>query len=123
MPLNLDENQASYQVRAYQPGTIQINEKLYTHSLILTPQQLIEDWTPQTAEALTTHDLNEVLKLKPDLILIGTGEKHVFLKPEIYGPIINLGIGVEIMDTSAACRTFNALSAENRSVAAALIIR
>jgi len=61
-------------------------------------------------------------ELKPDVLLIGTGATHVFLSLDIYGDLINQGIGVEVMSTSAACRTFNALSAEGRHVVAALLI-
>jgi uncharacterized protein len=120
--LDLDNNQAQYQIRAYKPGTIQVNEKTLTSSIIITPDELISNWQPRTINDLTGEDLSPIITLKPDILLIGTGSKLIFPQVEIYGHLINLGIGVEIMDTSAACRTFNALSAENRRVAAALII-
>ena len=123
MTLNLDDNQASYQIRSYQPGKIQINDKTLTESVIISPDQLIENWSPQTIDALTAASLLPVLTLKPDILLIGTGRDLVFPPVELYGDLINAGIGIEIMDTSAACRTFQALSAENRRVVAALIIR
>lgn len=120
--LDLDNNQAQYQIRAYKPGTIQVNEKTFTSSIIITPDELISNWQPRTINELTEEHLAPILIIKPDILLIGTGSKLVFPPVEIYGHLINMGIGVEIMDTSAACRTFNALSAENRRVAAALII-
>lgn len=121
--LQLDPNHAMYQIRAFKPGMIQINEKTFTKSVIITPQQLIENWAPQTVNEITSTAFAEILVLKPDILLIGTGTTHTFLSIEIYGELINQGIGVEIMDTGAACRTYNALSAENRNVVAALIIR
>ena len=121
--LNLDENNASYQIRAFKPGIIKINEQIFTQSIIIAPNQLIENWAPQTINELTAESLTPVIALKPDILLIGTGATLTFLSIEIYGDLINLGIGVEIMDTSAACRTYNALSAENRNVIAALIIK
>lgn len=121
--LDLDENTANFQIRAYQPGSIQINDKILTHSVIVTPDQLLEDWPPQTIDELSAKSLEIIVTLKPDILLIGTGSKLVFLAVDIYGELINQGIGVEVMDTRAACRTYNALSAENRRVAAALIIR
>jgi len=121
--LDLDNNQSSYQIRAYKPGSIRINEQVLTHSVIITPNQLIKDWQPQVITELSAEALTPIVVLKPDILLIGTGSKLVFLRIEIYGHLINLGIGVEIMDTSAACRTFNALTSENRNVVAALIIR
>jgi uncharacterized protein len=120
--LDLDNNQSLYQIRAYTPGHIRINEQILTHSIIITPQQLIKNWSPQVATELSREAFSPIEQLQPHILLIGTGSKLVLLKIEIYGHLINLGIGVEIMDTSAACRTFNALSAENRDVAAALII-
>lgn len=119
---NLDDNQAIYQIRAYKPGIIQINEKILTSSVIIANNQLIEDWKPQTVNELTAESLAPIIDLKPDILLIGTGASMVFIPIEIYGELINQGIGVEIMNTGAACRTYNALTAENRNVVAALII-
>lgn len=120
--LDLDNNQSHYQIRAYQKGSLKVNDKIITTSIIITANELIENWQPRTITELTADSLQPVITLKPDILLIGTGSALVFPAPAIYGHIINLGIGVEIMDTSAACRTFNALTAENRRVAAALII-
>ena len=121
--LNLDNNQAKYQIRSYTPGKIQINDTILTQSIIVSPNMLIKNWAPQTIAELTTDALSAIADLNPAILLIGTGSSHIFIKAEIYGHLINCGIGVEIMDTSAACRTYNALTAENRNVAAALIIR
>jgi uncharacterized protein len=123
MPLDLDENHAKYQIRAYQPGTIRVNDKTLTTSVIVMPNALIEDWPPQTAAELTPQSLANIANYKPDILLIGTGATHVLLPIDIYGDLINQGIGVEVMNTSAACRTYNALSAEGRNVVAALIIK
>jgi uncharacterized protein len=122
MPLTLDENSAKYQIRAYRPGQIQINDKLSEQSIIIAPQALIEDWEPKSITELSADHLTAILTLKPAILLIGTGEKLTFPSIEIYGDLINHGIGVEIMDTRAACRTYNALTAEDRNVVAALII-
>ncbi len=122
MSLVLDENQANYQVRAYRPGFIQINATTYTKSVIISPHQLITDWPPQAITMLSAEHLHLILTLKPTLLLIGTGAKLQFPAIETYGELLNHGIGVEIMDTSAASRTYNILTAEDRNVAAALII-
>ncbi len=121
--LDLDNNPSAYLIRAYKPGSLQVNERLLTCSIIITPSQLIQDWQPQIITDLSAMSLSPIIALKPDILLIGTGSKLIFPSIEIYGDLINLGIGVEIMDTSAACRTFNALSSESRHVAAALIIQ
>lgn len=120
--LDIDENHANYQIRAYKPGMIKVNERVFTHSIIVSPDKLIENWPPKSVHEINSESFAEILALKPDILLIGTGNKLVFLATSVYGELINHGIGVEIMDTSAACRTYNALSAENRRVTAALII-
>jgi uncharacterized protein len=122
-PLTLDDNQAAYQIRAYKPGFIKVNDVTYTQSLIVSPTQLITDWNPQAMAELSKDDLQKIIPLKPAILLIGTGESLCFPPVELYGELINQGIGVEIMDTSAACRTYNALTSENRNVVAALIIK
>lgn len=121
--LDLDSNQAKYQIRSFVPGRIQVNDTILTSSAIVSPDTLIEDWAPQTITELTAANLELIPTLNPDILLIGTGSHLILIKAEIYGALINQGIGVEIMDTSAACRTFNALTAENRRVVAALIIK
>lgn len=123
MSLTLDENNAIYQIRAYQPGQIQINERIYNNSIIIAPEKLIEHWQPQNINALRSQDLTMIIDLHPAILIIGTGEQLRFPSIEVYGDLINHGIGVEIMDTRAACRTYNALTAENRDVMAALIIK
>lgn len=122
MTLTLDDNNARYQIRAYKTGIIQVNEETFTHSIIISPQKLIDPWPPKNINDLTHEHLSIVKTLKPAVLLIGTGEKLVFPPLETYGDLINHGIGVEMMDTSAACRTYNALSAEGRNVVAALIV-
>lgn len=121
--LSPDQNESAYQIRSYEPGMLKINTLTLTQSVIITPNQLIQDWPPQTIAELTRSSLDIILSLKPHILLIGTGPSLIFPELSIYGDLINHGIGVEIMSTRAACHTYHALSAENRQVAAALIIR
>jgi len=123
MGLDLDKNQVKYQIRAYQPGHIQVNDLIYSHSIIVSPARLVNHWKPQHISELTREDFHIVGELSPAILLIGTGSKLEFPDLQVYGDLINEGIGIEIMDTRAACRTYNALTAENRNVAAALIIK
>lgn len=123
MTLSLDNNQAKYQIRAYEPGIIKINDQLFTRSIIVTPDQLITDWPPQTLTELNYAHLKMIRELRPSILLLGTGNSLKFPAIEIYGDLINENIGVEVMDTHAACRTYNALTSENRHVIAALIIK
>lgn len=122
MELDLDNNQAKYQIRAYQPGSIQVNDTTYSRSIVISPDTLIDNWKPQHISELSPSDLTIISELSPAILLIGTGSTLTFPDLEIYGDLINEGIGIEVMDTRAACRTYNALTAENRNVTAALII-
>ena len=121
--LTLDDNSAKYQIRAYKPGYLQINDELYTQSLVLSSSELILNWPPQTFDQLKKEHLAVILQLKPTILLLGTGASLHFLDLEIYADLITQRIGVEVMDTSAASRTFNALTSEGRAVVAALIIQ
>lgn len=118
----LDNNQANYQIRAFKPGQIQVNDHILNRSLIISAQQLIENWPPTQVSEITREALAQAAMLKPAILLIGTGKTQQFIPLEIYGELLNQGIGVEIMDTAAACRTYNALTSENRDVVAALIL-
>jgi uncharacterized protein len=122
MSLTLDENNATYQIRAYQPGRIQVNDRLFHTSIIIAPEKLIEFWRPQKISDLLASDFSIILPFRPAILLVGTGAKLQFPPIATYGDLMNQGIGVEVMDTHAACRTYNALAAEGREVVAALIV-
>jgi uncharacterized protein len=123
MTLTLDNNSANYQIRGFKPGMIQINDQTLTQSVIITPEKLIDNWEPQHISELTQLHLTAIIELRPVILLIGTGKVLQFPPIDLYGDLINCGIGVEIMDTGAACRTYNALTSEGRNVIAALIIK
>jgi uncharacterized protein len=120
--LSLDNNPATYQIRSYQPGIIQVNEIMLNNSIIITSHQLIKNWPPQYATEITRDHLLDAIKFKPEILLIGTGPNQFFLPLEIYGDFLNQGVGIEMMNTGAACRTYNALTAEGRNVVAALVL-
>lgn len=120
--LDLNLGQTVIQVRAYEPGHLIIKDTTYTGSLILTPTKIIEDWKVASYEALTPESFTLILSLKPDVLLLGTGAEHHFIAEAIYGELLNQRIGVEVMSTRAACRTFNALVLDGRQVVAALLI-
>lgn len=121
--LDLDNNESQYQINSYRAGEIKINQTKYAQSVILTATQLVTNWPPQSVADLSADSFQAVIALQPAILLIGTGSEIILLDISLYGHLINHGIGVEVMDTLAACRTFNALTAENRNVAAALLIR
>ena len=122
MKLHPDKPGNQYVVTAYEAGRVAINGRVLTRSLLLMPEHLDEAWGPNTFAALTTDHLTHLAAFSCDVLLIGTGQRQRFPAPELQRPLIEAGRGFEIMDTAAACRTYNILVAEGRLVLAALIL-
>lgn len=101
---------------------IGINQHRHTHSLVVLPNLLLDDWQASDLQSLTAAHFERIAELKPEVVLLGTGDKHRFVHPKLTQALTALGVGVECMDTAAACRTYNILMAEGRLVAAALIV-
>ena len=122
MKFTLDRPGTLHVVRGYTPGRLRIGEQEYARSVIVSAARLIADWRPQHIGELTAADLEPALALKPQVLLLGSGTRQVFPSPELLAQLYAARIGFEVMDTAAACRTYNVLVGEGREVAAALII-
>ncbi|HET6725782.1 MAG TPA: Mth938-like domain-containing protein [Gammaproteobacteria bacterium] len=109
-------------IRGYGVGYITINDDRITTSMILTPTGLDTNWPPQAFADLTEEHCAALLIDEPDLVLIGTGKTQRMPPPTVLAPIYRAGVGVEIMKTAAALRTFNILTNEGRKVVAGLLI-
>ena len=120
--VSLDNNDARHVIRAYDKGIIRINDTEYQSSLVVSNETLIPDWPPATLAALTAEHIDTLLQLKPEIIILGTGDVHQFPAAALFAEVYRQRIGVEIMSTEAACRTYNILTAEERNVVAGLII-
>lgn len=115
------DNDGGHFINGYEPGRILIDGHSYHKALIVSPDRVISDWGPASAGEITEERFAALLELGPQVIVVGTGDRQVFPNPRIYSSALEQGIGVEIMDTGAACRTYNILMAEGRTVAAGLI--
>jgi len=122
MKFTLDRPATLYVVRGYSPGLLRIGQRELTRSVIVSAASLIDDWRPQNIGELAAEDLEPALALRPEVLLLGSGARQVFPPHELLARVHAARIGVEIMDTGAACRTYNVLVGEGRAVAAALII-
>jgi len=122
MKFTLDRPGKLHVVRGYAPGRLRIGEREFSRSVIVSAATLIEDWRPQQIGDLIAADLEPALALEPQVLLLGSGARQVFPEPALLARLHAARIGFEVMDTSAACRTYNVLVGEGRSVAAALII-
>jgi uncharacterized protein len=122
MKLHLDSTAGQYAFTSYGEGFVLVNGQRHERNLLVLPDRLQPDWLIGGFEDLTGAHFEALLQFAPDLVLLGTGSRLRFPQPGLYAGLMTRGIGVEIMDLGAACRTFNFLSAEGRRVAAALII-
>lgn len=92
------------------------------HSFILRPQQLLQNWRPRQLAELQAEDLDRLETEALEVLLIGTGASMQLPGREQMALLAGLGVGYELMDTAAACRTYNILAAEGRRVAAAIML-
>ena len=109
-------------IRSYASGELRVNETAYRGAIILSASTLIDMANIQNLDDLLEVVAARVLALEPELILLGTGARQVFPPPAFGAQFMRAGIGFEVMDTSAACRTFNVLVGEQRRAAAILLI-
>jgi uncharacterized protein len=122
MKISLDAGTATYRILSYARGQVVVNEQTLTRSLLVMPETLLKDWPPQDFDAFAIDHFALIAALRPEIVLLGTGAALRFPAPELLTPLYDSGIGVEVMDTGAACRTYNILMAEGRTVAAALLM-
>ena len=103
-------------------GYVEVNGVRHETHVIVAPEMPPAVWSATDFDSLTPADLGAVLALKPEVVLLGTGRRQRFPRPAIMEGLLTAGIGVEVMDTAAACRTYSILVAEGRRVVAALLV-
>lgn len=121
MKFALDPAGAKYLIKRYTSEYITINDTDYTKSVIVSPTVLLDNWQPQTFAELQIQDFEPILQLKPAIFVLGVGAQHQFPAPHLLQNLYKNHIGVEVMTTAAACRTFNVLASEGRTVVAGLL--
>jgi uncharacterized protein len=109
-------------VTAYGPQWIAVNGERYNHSLFITHEGLVQAWSCQTFDQVTAADLKNLSNINTDILLMGCGMTQRFVPQSWLVPLAQQRIGLESMDTAAACRTFNILAGEGRKVAAVLLL-
>jgi len=121
MDLTLEKPGDHLFVRSVSADGIQVVDDFYDSSIILSANRVIPDWPVSSVENITEQHLEKVLALQPEVVLIGTGARQAFLTPRQMMFFYSRNIGVEVMTSAAACRTFNVLVSESRNVVAVLI--
>ncbi len=122
MKFHLEAATALNTFTGYGDGYVMVNNRRIEKSVIVLPERIIADWPATSFEALAPEHLAALAGLDREIILLGTGARQQFPRPELMRPLIQAGFGVEVMDVQAACRTYNILMAEERKVAAALLL-
>lgn len=122
MKLQSDPHSGANTITGYGDGYVEINKTPYAHAVVLSSDGAISEWSAHSFDNLEAHHFSQLIDLKPELILIGTGKRQRFPKPEPLKALISAKIGFEIMDSQAACRTYNILVGEGRQVLLALIV-
>jgi uncharacterized protein len=103
-------------------GYVSINGRQFRQPVVVMAGQVRSDWPASDFASLEAGHFEYFLELKPEILLFGTGAKQQFAHPNLYRELIRAGIGIEFMDTPAACRTYNILVEEGRHVIAAVLI-
>jgi len=122
LKLHLDRFEGQNAFSGYGPDHVAVNGAPYRTSLIVFPDRIVDPWPVPALEHLSPESLAGIAAEPLEILLIGTGWTHGFVHPRTYGALLGARIGVEVMETRAACRTYNILLAEGRKVAAALIL-
>ena len=109
-------------ITGHGPGWVAINGEQVRHSVVISAQGEQQDWQCNSFDALTSDHFERLLRLRPELVVFGSGQRLRFASPALMRALLGQNIGVETMDTPAACRTYNILAAEGRRVVAALLV-
>lgn len=121
MKLQLDSPTGQNVFTGYGRGYVKVNGQRYERSLVVTPERIIENWPASRFEHLAASHFEFLLALKPEIVLLGTGATLRFPSPALSRCLATARVGLEVMDTNAACRTYNILAAEGRNVAIAIL--
>jgi uncharacterized protein len=122
MKLHLADSKNRYAVTGYGAGYLAVNAIRHESPLVITPDQAPERWAVPQFDALDAAAMAALLEKRPEIIVLGTGTTQRFAAPAVLRPLIEAGIGLETMNTPAACRTYNILMGEGRRVLAAMFL-
>ena len=121
MKLHLTPGTGLQLFSGYGTGYVAVNGVRHETCVVVTPEA-VTPWTAASFEQLTAADFQFIAELKPEVVILGTGAKQRFPPPELARALAASGAGVEIMDSRAACRTYNILASEGRKVVAAILL-
>ncbi len=134
MKFSRELSEGLYTIQAYQDNEVVVNSPrredkgdeegrvTLTQSFVISPRRLLKEWAPTAVNEVEKKHLSAIAELDLEVLLVGTGKQLRFPAGEQLAALVSLGIGYEVMDTPAACRTYNILAGEGRKVGAAIIL-
>ena len=123
MKFHLSQPEGLNLFTGYGDDYVIINGERYTQSsLLITPNDILLDWQVKDFTALQPQHFEAFIAQQPEITLLGTGSRLQFPHPRLSAALSNAGIGLEVMDTKAACRTYNILVAEGRRAVVGIIM-
>ena len=122
MKLELTRAEGQNLITGYGEGYVAVNGQRYSHAVVVAPAREVAGWDVQDFAALERTHFEALLEWRPEIVLLGTGDRQRFPRPELARVLLKAAVGFEAMDTSAACRTYNILMSEGRGVVAAILL-
>ncbi len=122
MKLQLDSGDSKFAITSYGVGQVVVREERITRACIIGPTGIVRDWGPRDVQDMMPRHMEAILALDPEVILLGTGARQMFPASHVMEPLRSGQVGLEVMDTGAACRTYNILLAEGRRIVAGLLM-
>ena len=119
--MKLHADGSTTRITSYGPGYFAIGDRIVRQGIIVCANGTVETWPPAVLADLDEGSVRQIISHGPEVVLLGTGARQQFPPPELLRPFVESGLGLEVMDTAAACRTFNVLASENREVVAGLL--
>ncbi len=121
MQLHLERTTESNQLSAYGAGYFVVNDKRISSSIVISADSVDLEWPVESVAELSQEHLQAVIETRPELVILGSGAKHEFPGTAVIAAFASSSIGLEVMNTGAACRTYNVLLSEGRNVVAMLV--
>ena len=122
MKFHLEKAEGQNLFTGYGDGYVAINHQRFERAVLVAPELAVQEWNAPAFDALTAAHFEALLQLKPEIVIFGTGAALRFPRPELTRALATARVGLEVMDTKAACRTYNILMAEGRQVLAAVLV-
>ena len=122
MKLQLTRAEGRNLFTGYGEGYVSVNDRRHDSNIVVAPDAPVQAWSVPSFDALAPEHLQTLLDHEPEILILGTGDRQRFPSPHLMRIVTQAAIGLEVMDTRAACRTYNILMAEGRQVVAAIFV-